>query len=83
MWKIKKSESTGTCSADVYIPKWNFFLECSFLEDVITCISNRPSLKNISSASSSSSVCDDDALIGLMENHSILVVCLSHFHQEN
>lgn len=65
--KIKKSEGTGTGSADVYIPKWKFFDECSFLEDVI--ISNRPCFTNMSrSASTSSSVCDDGTSIDSMED---------------
>ena len=43
--KIKKSEHTGSGSADVYVPKWKFFNECMFLEDVVA--SNQPQCTNL------------------------------------
>lgn len=43
--KIKKSEHTGSGSADVYVPKWKFFNECMFLEDIVA--SNRPQCTNL------------------------------------
>eukprot|EP00794_Sanderia_malayensis_P010569 gene10569-11690_t len=51
MRKVKKSQGTGSGSADVYLPKWRFFEECMFLEEVI--ISTRPSMSNV--------VANDDA----------------------
>ena len=35
MRKIKKSEGTGSGVKDVYVSKWKFFGECSFLDEVI------------------------------------------------
>ena len=35
MHKIKKSEGTGSSVKDVYVSKWKFFEECSFLDEVI------------------------------------------------
>lgn len=51
MRKVKKSQGTGSGSADMYQPKWGFFDECMFLEEVI--ISTRPSMTN--------AVANDDA----------------------
>ena len=45
--KIKKSEGTGSGADDVYVPKWKFFQECAFLQDVIN--SNRPTFSNLGS----------------------------------
>ena len=45
MRKLKKSQGTGSGSAEVYEPRWRFFKECMFLEEVIT--SNRPSITNM------------------------------------
>ena len=50
MRKIKKSEGTGSGSRDIKVPKWNFFSECPFLEDVI--ISNRPIVPNTTESDS-------------------------------
>lgn len=33
--KIKKSHGTGTGASDIYVSKWKFFDECSFLDEVI------------------------------------------------
>ena len=56
--KIKKSQGTGSGAADVYVPKWRYFEECSFLENVIC--SNRPCLSNMSASSSNDN--DDDSM---------------------
>ena len=45
MRKVKKSQGTGSGSAEVYEPRWRFFKECMFLEEVI--ISSRPSMTNM------------------------------------
>ena len=36
--KVKKSQGTGSGSSDVYVSKWKFFDECSFLDEVISSI---------------------------------------------
>lgn len=33
--KIKKSKGTGTGVKDIYVSKWKFFEQCSFLDEVI------------------------------------------------
>jgi len=38
--KIKKSEGTGSGVKDVYVSKWKFFEECSFLDEVICAKQN-------------------------------------------
>ena len=44
---MKKSEHTGSGLSDVYVPKWKFFNECKFLEDVVAL--NRPTYSNLPS----------------------------------
>lgn len=46
MRKQKKSKTTGSGSSDVYVPKWKFYDQCKFLEDVV--LSNRAIVSNIS-----------------------------------
>lgn len=42
--KIKKSQGTGSGASDIYVSKWKFFDECSFLDEVI--ISNQQVFTN-------------------------------------
>ena len=54
--KVKKSQGTGSGSSDVYVSKWKFFDECSFLDEVIS--SNRPTCSNIIDESNQSTQAD-------------------------
>ncbi|XP_068752661.1 uncharacterized protein [Montipora capricornis] len=49
--KIKKSQGTGSGASDVYVSKWKFFDECSFLDEVI--YSNRQVFTNVRDEDSS------------------------------
>ena len=59
--KVKKSQGTGSGSNDVFVSKWKFFDECSFLEEIIS--SNRPTCSNAAAKPSEDGVlidCDDE-----------------------
>lgn len=56
--KIKKSEHTGSGSAEIYVPKWKFFNECLFLEDVVAL--NRPTCSNMQEAMENYNKEEDD-----------------------
>ena len=47
MRKMKKSEGTESGADDVYVPRWKFLQELTFLQDVIN--SNRPTCSNLES----------------------------------
>ena len=66
MRKIKKSEGTGSGADDVYVPKWKFYQECAFLQDVIN--SNRPTFSNLESVT----VDDDESSETTESERSIL-----------
>ena len=53
---MKICQGTGSGSSDVYVSKWKFFDECSFLDEVIS--SNRPTCSNIIRESNQSTTAD-------------------------
>ena len=57
--KVKKSYSTGSGAADIYIPKWKFYDACKFLEKVVILDSSQ-SVSNIPSIDSNSNRQVDD-----------------------
>lgn len=46
--KVKKSEHAGCGSNELYTPKWKFYNECAFLEEVVAI--NRPTCSNLASS---------------------------------
>ena len=45
--KIKKSQGTGKGVSEIHVPRWKFYEQCKFLEDVI--VSRRPTVSNVCS----------------------------------
>ena len=66
----KAKQSQGTCSGakDLYVSKWKFFEECSFLEEVIS--SNQQTFTNISNPDSASTGDELESEIEVMETKS-------------
>ena len=63
--KIKKSEHTGCCSSEIYTPKWKFYSECSFLEEVVAV--NRPTYSNFA-PSNPNNTDEDMPEVDMLEN---------------
>ena len=73
--KVKQSQVTGRGTKDLYVSKWKFFEECSFLEEVIS--SNRQTFTNIPNPDSASVGDELESEIEVMETKSESSVSVS------
>ena len=65
---MKQSQGAGSGAKDLYVSKWKFSEECSFLEKVI--FSNRQTFTNISNPHSASAGYELESKIEVMETKS-------------